>query len=162
MGDCGSVTLKGGPDHGAPWLVVPIPAGTDVGEFATHFKQVFGVTDVPGAVPKSLEVAAAEVAASFQAAWSLHRPQVGADATVPARPPGPARPPQAGYSQQYQSSPPAWTGAMQQAQPAAGGGRCSKCGAVMVRKEGVGKNGPYGGWVCPDRGCDGPARWDPR
>jgi hypothetical protein len=150
MGDCGSVTLKAGPDHGAPWLVVPIPVGTNIGEFATHFKQIFGVTDVPGAAPKSLEVAAAEVAASFQAAWNLQRAQIGADAPGVAPPPAGPRPPQASYpAQQYRPAP-------------AGGGRCSTCGAPMVRKEGVGKNGPYAGWVCSTRGCAEPARWDPR
>jgi hypothetical protein len=170
MGDSGSVTLKAGPDHGAPWLVVPIPVGTNIGEFATHFKQIFGVTDVPGAAPKSLEVAAAEVAASFQAAWNLQRAQIGADAPGVAPPPAGPRPPQASYpAQQYRPAPPAagpppWAGAVrgQQAPAPAGGGQCSTCGAPMVRKEGVGKNGPYAGWVCSTRGCAEPARWDPR
>lgn len=134
-------------------------------KFTEDFKTAFGVVDVEGAVPKTLEVAAAEVAASFQAAWAVERPQ---PAPAPAGPPQPAPQPAPYVPQQRQPGPPAWAGPMQapvqgppgQAPAPGQAPVCGTCGTPMRWKQGVGKNGPYSGWVCPTPRCPEPPKWN--
>jgi len=180
MPENGCVTIKAGPDAGAPWIV--IPWDQDTGRVAQRLRDAFDLnvgSDVP--VSDLVAMAAKEFQASYaltEAATPGHRPppRTTGPGVVGAAPGpltsifGPYTPPaQTGPPPPPQPVPPgraAVQAAVSGQSPQAGGAQeatapvCTVCGTAYTWREGVAKTGkPYRGWFCPTRGCTGEPRW---